>query len=73
MLSLNPCLNPLFLIIASTAGFVALSVAALVLKSCSDRKARKNHRTIRLDLEHLREGEEIVWVGNTPYIVGGSK
>ncbi len=60
------------MIIASITGFVALSITALILKELSDRRSTRK-RIIHIDLEHLKEGEEIVWVGNTPYIVGGSK
>lgn len=60
------------MIIASITGFVALSFTALVLKELSDRRNSRK-KSIHIDLEHLKDGEEIVWVGNYPYIVGGSK
>lgn len=60
------------MIIASITGFVALSVTALIIKELGDRRDSKN-KDIHMDLDSLKDGEEIVWVGDTPYIVGGSR
>lgn len=61
--------NPIIVIVSAIALLVA-SAIALCIRSL---KASRKRRDSEIDLFNLTEGQEIVWVGGYPYIVGGER
>lgn len=61
--------NPIIVIVSAIALLVA-SAIALCIRSL---KASRKRRDSEIDLFNLSEGQEIVWVGGYPYVVGGER
>nr|DAT34190.1 MAG TPA: Preprotein translocase subunit [Caudoviricetes sp.] len=63
---------PIYLIIAIAGSLVGIEILPFFL-SLIIRLFRRERKEELPDLENLKEGEEVVWVGGYPYIVGGRR
>lgn len=63
---------PIYLIIAILFSLVGIEILPFLLNLLIRLFSRKKEEEIP-DLENLKEGEEIVWVGGYPYVVGGRR
>lgn len=63
---------PIYLIITILFSLVGIEILPFILNLLIRLFSRKKKEEIP-DLENLKEGEEVVWVGGYPYIVGGRR
>lgn len=61
--------NPIIVIVSA----IALLVASAIALCIRGLKASRKRRDSQIDLFNLTEGQEIVWVGGYPYVVGGER
>ena len=64
---------PIYLIIAILFSLVGIEILPFLLNLLIRLFSRKKKKEEIPDLENLKEGEEVVWVGGYPYIVGGRR
>lgn len=62
--------NPIIVIVSAIALLVASAIALCIIRCL---KASRKRRDSQIDLFNLTEGQEIVWVGGYPYVVGGER
>lgn len=63
---------PIYLIITILFSLVGIEILPFFLNLLIRLFSRKKKEELP-DLENLKEGEEVVWVGGYPYIVGGRR
>lgn len=66
-------MNRLMITLSGAIVGIVLIPSAVSIATRLIRGRRRKEESGYPDLDHLREGEEVVWVGGYPYIVGGTQ